>query len=255
MFVRNAWYVAAWDHEIARALTQRWIAGEPVLLYRTGAGQVVAMEDRCPHRRAALSKGSLVGDQVQCGYHGITFDCAGQCTSIPSQQDRPAAMKVRTYAVVERWRWVWIWMGDADTADESLLPDFQYNDTPGWLPTGGCIDVKANYQLLIDNLLDLTHETYVHGKTIGNSAIVEHPMTCRVEGNDVHVQRVMRNTPAPPLFRKVRQFESNIDRWQIIRFQMPAHVSIDARGQPAGRLSDPVPGVRRTHRRGQTPCP
>ena len=242
-FVKNAWYVAAASEEVGRALTPRWITGEPVVLYRTEAGQVLAMEDRCPHRRAALSKGRLVGDAVQCGYHGMTFDGSGACVRIPGEQLIPAALAVRTYRIVEKWKWLWIWMGDPATADESLLPAFHYNDAPGWVATGGCITVKANYQLLTDNLLDLTHETYVHGKTIGNNAVVDTPMTWKMDGNEVHVERMMRDTPPPPLFQKVRNFQGHIDRWQIIRFQVPAHISIDARGLPAGS-DDLTAGLR-----------
>jgi vanillate O-demethylase monooxygenase subunit len=242
-FLKNAWYVAATAQDVGRALTPRWITGEPVVLYRAESGRVVAMEDRCPHRRAALSKGRLVGDAVQCGYHGMTFDGAGTCIRIPGEQVISPALAVRTYTVVERWKWLWIWMGDPALADESLLPAFHYNDAPGWVAIGGCITVKANYQLLTDNLLDLTHETYVHGKTIGNAAVVETPMTWKMDGNEVHVERVMRDTPPPPLFKKVRGFPGNIDRWQIIRFQVPAHISIDARGLPAGG-DDPAAGLR-----------
>jgi vanillate O-demethylase monooxygenase subunit len=180
---------------------------------------------------------------VQCGYHGITFDCSGTCVKIPGQQDIPAEMKARTFAVVEKWQWVWIWMGDPALADESLLPAFEYNEMPGWVATGGTIEVAANYQLLNDNLLDLTHETYVHSRTIGNTAVVETPMTTRMEGNEVHVQRVMRSTPPPPLFQRVLASDAPIDRYQIIRFQVPAHISIDARGLPAG-TEDVAKGLR-----------
>lgn len=235
MFITNAWYVAAWGNEIGRDLTQRWVTGSPIVLYRTEAGEVVALDDRCPHRRASLSKGALVGDNVQCGYHGITFDCSGSCVSIPGQDKTPASMTARRYRVVEKWQWIWIWMGDFETADESMLPtNFQYNDSPGWTATGGSLRVAANYQLLTDNLLDLTHETYVHGKTIGNSSVVETPMDYEIKGDDVHVTRIMRNTPAPPLFQRICNFEGNIDRWQLIHFQAPGHVSIDARGYHTG---------------------
>lgn len=243
MFIKNGWYAAAWAKDIGHALEQKWIAGEPVVFYRTQAGEVVALHDRCPHRRAALSKGNLVGDDVQCAYHGITFDCSGKCVSVPGQEKVPAALTVRRYKVVEKWQWVWIWMGKTEEADESLLPAFEYNDSPGWKAVGGCIPVKANYQLLIDNLLDLTHETYVHGKTIGNMAVVETPMEYQMDGQEVVVKRIMKNTPPPPLFKKVRGFTGNIDRWQIIRFQMPSHVSIDARGYPAG-VDDIEQGMR-----------
>lgn len=182
MFIKNGWYAAAWAKDIGHALQQQWIAGEPVVFYRTQAGEVVALHDRCPHRRAALSKGNLVGDDVQCAYHGITFDCSGKCVSVPGQDKIPGALTVRRYKVVEKWQWIWIWMGNAEEADESLLPAFEYNDSPGWKAVGGCIPVKANYQLLVDNLLDLTHETYVHGKTIGNNAVVETPMEYQMDG-------------------------------------------------------------------------
>ena len=234
MFLKNAWYVAAWSHEIDRSLTQRWIAGEPLVLYRTEAGKVAVLEDRCPHRRAALSMGRLIGDTVQCGYHGVTLDCTGACVRIPGQDNIPPTMRTRSYRVAEKWQWVWVWLGDPAAADEALIPDFRWNSEPGWVYTGGMIEVKANYQLLTDNLLDLTHETYVHAKTIGNNVIVEWPMTHRVEGNDVHVQRIMRNTPPPPLFAKVRGTNENIDRWQVIRYQVPANIAIDARAYPAG---------------------
>jgi vanillate O-demethylase monooxygenase subunit len=234
MFLKNAWYIAGWSHEIGRSLTQRWIAGEPLVLYRTEAGAVAALEDRCPHRRAPLSLGKLIGDTVQCGYHGVTLDCSGSCVRIPGQDTIPPSMRTRSYPTIEKWQWVWVWLGDPAATDESLIPDFRWNNEPGWVSTGGMIDVKANYQLLTDNLLDLTHETYVHAKTIGNNAIVEWPMTHRVEGSEVRVERIMRDTPPPPLFARVRGTSENIDRWQLIRYQVPANVAIDARGYPAG---------------------
>lgn len=243
MFLKNAWYVAAQATELGRELVARWIIGEPVVLFRAESGHPVAMEDRCPHRRAALSKGRLVGDTVQCGYHGMRFDGTGACVHIPGQEQMPAALKVRTYPVIQKWHWIWIWMGEPDRADEALIPDLRYNDMPGWTVTGGVLTVNAHYQLLTDNLLDLTHETFVHTKTIGNAAVAETPMQSRIEGNEVHVQRVMRNTPPPPLFKRVRNLAGNIDRWQIIRFQPPSSISIDARGYPAGS-EDPEQGLR-----------
>lgn len=234
MFLKNAWYVAAWSYEIGRTLSQRWIADEPLVLFRTEAGRVAALEDRCPHRRAALSLGKLIADTVQCGYHGVTLDCSGACVRIPGQDTIPPSMRARSYAVAEKWQWVWVWLGDPDAADEDLIPDLRWNTEPGWVSTGGMIEVKANYQLLTDNLLDLTHEAFVHSKTIGNNVIVEWPMTHIVKGNEVHVQRIMRDTPPPPLFAKVRGTNDNIDRWQVIRYQVPANISIDARAYPAG---------------------
>ena len=105
---------------------------------------------------------------------------------------------------------------------------------PEWKYVGGHLTFAGNYQLVIDNLLDLTHETFVHQKTIGNAAVAETPMQTKVAEPYVHVERVMRDCTPPPLFRKVRGFTGNIDRWQLIRFEPPCHVVIDARGVPAG---------------------
>lgn len=113
---------------------------------------------------------------------------------------------------------------------------------PGWTVTGGVLTVNANYQLLTDNLLDLTHETFVHSKTIGNADVAETPMVSKVVGNGVHVQRVMRDTP-PPLFKRLRSLTRNIDRCEIIRFQLPSSISIDARGYPSG-TEDTEKGLR-----------
>lgn len=235
MFLKNAWYAAAWETEIGRELLQRWIIGQPVVLFRTEAGEAVAMEDRCPHRRFALSEGKLIGDQIECGYHGLVFDCAGKCQRIPGQENIPPRMKVRTYPLVERWKLVWIWMGDPDKADPSLIPEFIWNSDPeNWHPVCGTINMDADYRLLVDNLLDLTHETFVHQNTIGNFSVAETPMTFKVEPPNVHIERVMRDVPAPPLFERVRGFKENIDRWQIIRFDPPSNIVIDARAVRTG---------------------
>jgi phenylpropionate dioxygenase-like ring-hydroxylating dioxygenase large terminal subunit len=234
VFLRNAWYVAAWGHEVGRALFPQRILGQPLVLYRTADGTAVAFEDRCPHRRFALSKGSLQGDNIRCEYHGLVFNPDGKCVYVPGQPNIPPRMRVRSYPVVEKWQWLWVWMGEPEKADASLIPDFGWHDDPAWRPVGGHMKFGGHYQLVIDNLLDLTHETFVHQKTIGNAAVAETPMQTKVEEPIVRVERVMRDCAAPPLFRKVRGFTGNIDRWQIIRFEPPCHVVIDARGVPAG---------------------
>jgi phenylpropionate dioxygenase-like ring-hydroxylating dioxygenase large terminal subunit len=101
MFLRNAWYVAAWDHEVcADALLGRILLDEPVVLYRTRDGQVVALEDRCCHRHYPLHKGTLTQDCIQCRYHGFTYDGAGRCVRVPGQSNIPEAARVKSYPVV-----------------------------------------------------------------------------------------------------------------------------------------------------------
>ena len=234
MFVKNAWYVAGWSHEIGRTPLERWITNEPVVLYRTEGGRAVALEDRCAHRRAPLSKGKLMGDTIQCGYHSMTFDCEGNCVRLPGQAVIPKAAKVRNYPLVERFGWAWIWMGDPSLADPSLIPNFFWLDHPEWKPVGGTIHCESNYFLLIDNLLDLSHETFLHASTIGNAAVAEAASETEAGDVTVRVRRRMPNCPPPPLFKKARNFSGNIDRSQVIDFTPPCYAVVDARAVPAG---------------------
>ncbi len=129
--LRDTWYVAAWSHEIgAEALFARTVAGEPLLLYRLAGGEVVALEDRCVHRQAPLSRGRREGDAIRCGYHGLLFDARGRCTEVPGLGRPPDQACVRRYPVVERRRWVFVWLGDPALADPALLPDNLSNDHP-----------------------------------------------------------------------------------------------------------------------------
>ena len=120
-FVHDSWYVAAWDHEIgADALFARQLLGKPLVFFRTAAGAVVALDDRCCHRAAPLSIGRKEGDCVRCQYHGLKFDASGTCVDMPGQDRIPLQARVRSYPVVERNRFVWVWMGDPALADPAL---------------------------------------------------------------------------------------------------------------------------------------
>ncbi len=173
-FVRNAWYVAAWSRDLGRTLTPRQILGENVVLYRTEDGSPVALRDQCPHRLLPLSMGTLQGDAVQCGYHGMTFDAAGRCIRIPGQERMPAHAEVRSYPVTEQTGLVWIWMGEAERADPEKIFDLpQYHD-PAWRPVhGDALAVAADYLSLADNLCDPAHVTFVHQSTLGTSRRAE----------------------------------------------------------------------------------
>src|SRR5216684_597579 len=171
-FPMNAWYAAAWDVDIKQALFPRTICGKHVVMYRQGNGEVTALEDACWHRLVPLSKGRLEGDSVVCGYHGLKYNSSGRCTFMPSQETINPSACVRAYPVVERHRFVWLWMGDPAMADPALVPDMHWNDDPAWAGDGKTIHVKCDYRLVVDNLMDLTHETFVHG---GSTAMKPSP--------------------------------------------------------------------------------
>lgn len=169
MFLHNSWYVAAWAHELGDRPLARTILGEPIVLFRTASGAVGALRDRCPHRHLPLSMGKIVGEDIECGYHGMQFGVGGRCRAIPSQSLVPPSARVRAYPLREKYGWVWIWMGEADAADEALIPDFSKLTDPAFAAVGKTNHVRASYRLLIDNLLDLSHVGFVHTSTIGNA--------------------------------------------------------------------------------------
>ncbi|MCC6776462.1 MAG: aromatic ring-hydroxylating dioxygenase subunit alpha [Hyphomicrobiales bacterium] len=235
MFLRNYWYVAAHDSEIARQPLGRVILGEPVVFFRQEDGTPVALEDRCAHRHLPLSMGKVVGDMLQCHYHGLRYDKTGACVRVPGQDMIPRSAKVKSYPVVERYHWLWIWMGDPAQADPAQITDFHWLDDPNWGAGQQYLHVKANWQLIVDNLLDLTHLAFVHETTIGNSALVDQAQV-RVtrEGESVTVTRWIVDAPAPPTFVKAGGFTANVDRWQIINFVPPAFLRLDVGCTPTG---------------------
>ncbi len=170
MFLRNCWYVAGWDMELPEGgFLPITIAGDPLLIYRTSPdGRLVAIEDRCCHRLAPLSKGRLEGGcNVRCMYHGLMFAPSGECIEIPGQDRIPSSARVRTYAVVARHSWIWVWLGDAAAADETLIPAAVGYDHPDYVLRHGNMDYAANYQLINDNLTDFSHLSYVHANSFG----------------------------------------------------------------------------------------
>ena len=235
MFIRNAWYVAAWSHEVTRKPMGRIYLGEPVVLYRTRDGAPVALADRCIHRRFPLHGGELIEDRLQCPYHGMEYAPSGECVRIPGGGAAPERLRVRCYPVEERYGWVWIWMGDPALADPAGIEDFHWLDDPQWGVKGTLYHAKCDYRLIIENLLDLTHLAYVHRTTIGNDAVADAArMTTEREDGRVVVTRWMIDTPPPPTYAKVGNFRGNIDRWQIIEYTPPAFIRLYVGGADTG---------------------
>lgn len=164
-YLRNVWYVAALANEVTDNLLRRVILGEPVLLFREEeTGTPAALLDRCPHRFPPLSLGKRVAGGVQCGYHGLVFAPSGKCILNPHGDGRilPSA-KVRNFPVVERYAMIWIWLGDPALADESLVPDFSCLEAADQRTrSAGHLSTDANYQLMTDNILDLSHADFLH---------------------------------------------------------------------------------------------
>jgi vanillate O-demethylase monooxygenase subunit len=234
MFLRNCWYVAAWNHELEAGLLPRTLLGEPVVLFRLPDGTPVALEDRCCHRHLPLSKGRLVGDFVQCGYHGLEFDRTGACVRVPGQSRVPPGAKVRSYPVVERWRWLWVWIGAPERADPALIPDYHWNDDPDWTSYGDLYHVEGDYRLLVDNLMDLSHIQFLHATTLGAATDVNAEIKVSRTKDNVLVSRWVLDTPPAPMYAHALATNANVDRWQNIKYTPAASVVIDAGSAIAG---------------------
>ena len=170
-FLRNQWYTAATSAEIGATPLARTICNEPLVIFRGLDGDVAALTDRCPHRKAPLSSGEVVGNDIQCGYHGIRFAADGACTHVPGNAPIGRNFRARCFPAREIHGLIFVWLGEPSLADPALIPDFSENVKPGWTGVHGTLYVKGNYQLLIDNILDLTHVVFVHKTTLAGGGV------------------------------------------------------------------------------------
>lgn len=240
-FVRNQWYVAAYGTELGHGLLGRTICGEPIVLYRTGDGQVTALADRCVHRRFPLSESKLVGDTIVCGYHGFTYGPDGHCVAVPGQQRIPRTARVAAYPAVEQDSLVWVWVGDPGHADVSLIPRAPWLADPAYTTVRGMEPLAARYSLLVDNLMDLSHETYLHGGYIGTPEVADTPIRTQIDEDNsiVHVSRHMDDAQCPPFYAKSTGITGRIVRWQDIEYHPPCLYLLHSRVAPTGVLPRP----------------
>ncbi|MBT9598590.1 MAG: aromatic ring-hydroxylating dioxygenase subunit alpha [Vitreoscilla sp.] len=250
MFIRNCWYVAAWEHELlGDTLMARTILGESVLLYRKADGTPVALDNRCAHRQAPLSLGRKVGDTVRCMYHGLRFGADGRCVEVPGQERIAPGLCQRSYPIVQRDRWLWIWMGDPARADESLLPDTFSLKHPDWAyKPGGYLHYQADYLLICDNLLDFSHLSYVHEKTLGGSTgIAEVKPRIEKLPHGLRITRDVRNTVPAPFHTRLASLPSVVNRQFVYDFTLPAVLLMHSHVKPADTADDDMAGALQFH--------
>ncbi len=233
-FLTNFWYAAGWSSEITAKALARRILDRPVALFRTESGKAAAFDDCCPHRMVPLSRGTVEGESLRCGYHGLRFDCSGKCVEVPGQVNIPPRAKVHSYPLVERWNFAWIWMGDPAAANPDLIPELPWLTAPDWAYSHGCITYACNYVLLLDNLIDLSHTTFVHQRTIGTDDVAKTPVKTTSDAGRVLVERVMNDTEPSIMYKKAGDFTGKVDRWQRIEYTPPTNIIIDAGAVPTG---------------------
>jgi vanillate O-demethylase monooxygenase subunit len=235
-FVRDQWYVAAYSREVGRELLGRTILGEPIVFYRTEQGEAIALADRCVHRRFPLSESRLDGDNIVCGYHGFTYDQGGSCVFVPGQQRIPRTARVASYPVVEQDSFVWVWIGDRAKADPTRIPRAPWLADPKYTTVSGMEPLNARYMLLVDNLMDLSHETYLHGGYIGTPEVAETPIQTEVDEDSgiVYVSRHMDDAACPPFYARSTGIEGRITRWQDVEYHPPCLYILHSRIAPQG---------------------
>ncbi len=228
MFVRNAWYVAGWSSEFGEPLQRVTILEQHLVMYRTSTGDVIALEDRCPHRQLPLSLGKRLGDDIQCGYHGMTFNCSGKCVRVPGQDNLPATAYVDAYTVVEKNNMVFVWMGDQSKADHNTVFDMpEFSDSSWHAHQGDALHLKANYQNVAENLVDPAHVSFVHPTTLGNAASENVPVHVDTNGEVLVAWRWIRDSEPVGFFKKFGGFTGNVDRWHYYYLYLPSIAVID----------------------------
>src|SRR3954464_433010 len=164
-YPRNAWYPAIWSQDLkAGELLPRTFLGEPVVLFRSADGTAIAMADVCPHRFAPLHRGEWLAEGgIRCLYHGLEFSAEGKCIRNPHGDGAlPRNCSVRTYPLMEKHSLAWIWMGDR-AADAADIPDYSILDPRDGVTTHrDSLVMSADYRLLGDNLMDLSHAAFLH---------------------------------------------------------------------------------------------
>lgn len=231
-YVRNAWYVAAWSHEMeAGKPIPASILDEPIVLYRSESGRMVALEDRCVHRLAPLSLGRCEGERLRCMYHGLLYDPDGAVAEIPGQDLIPRGARVRSYPIADRHDWVWVWMGDPTLADEALIPPAVGLSDPDYILGHGHLDYAAEAQLINDNLLDFSHLSYVHANSFGAGPefAESHPQLDTLE-RGVRFSRWVTGT----MGASSRKSDVPVDSYMTYDFLIPGVLLMWSGNYPAG---------------------
>lgn len=237
-YVTEAWYVAGWSQAIGERPVAITLLEQPIVLYRTAAGAVVAFEDRCPHRQLPLSMGARVGDALQCGYHGMTFGPDGRCTRVPGQSSVPSTACVRVYPIEERHGVVFVWTGVGEP-DMTRLFDLPQLSEPGWhVHHGDALHLEANWLNVAENLVDPAHISFVHPTTLGSAASEEVPVQIDAESEPLAAWRWIRNAPAVGFFQAFGGFDGPVDRWHYYYLHTPSTAVIDFGSAPVAMALD-----------------
>ena len=251
-FLRNAWYVALWGQDLPPGeLVARTFLNEPVILFRDNEGIARALVDWCPHKFAPLHRGKFTDTgSIRCAYHGLEFDAEGACVYNP--HGKTPKQGVRAYPVAEKHSLIWIWMGDSDRADPAAIPDFSIldpdRDADTQVSKRDWIKMEAGYELITDNLLDLSHVSFLHEGILGNEDTIAADTIVDHEGDRIYARRLMENVRVPGLFDLLFKGDGGrVDLWNDIRWDAPGCMMNDAGVTDPGGAHEDGTGIFGTH--------
>ena len=236
-FLRNAWYAVAWSHEVHSGPFEIEVCGRKIVLLRTREEGLSAISGICPHRFASLAKGKLIGgNRLQCPYHGLEFGPDGRCVTNP-HGPIPGVLRLERFCVEERHSIIWLWYGDRMAADTSLIPDFQLLEDERHHVIYGRLLTRAHFELISDNLMDLSHVGFVHDGGIGDAGAIskgEHSVSN--EGTTLRSNRWCPNSPAPPVWSMLfGGYKKPVDHWLNMRWDAPSTMWLDVGVTPTGK--------------------
>lgn len=249
-FIDDEWYVVAFASEVERALLKRTVLGLRLVMFRTQGGVPVAMEDRCAHRSYPLSAGTLAGDTIICGYHGLRYNSSGDCIEVPSQHACPKGIGVRTFPLIERGPFVWGWLGEPSKADPTRIPATPWLEDGGWASSQDYFDLPGNYVSLHENLLDLTHLSFVHAQSFGTPDYARAPYEVESKDGCFRITRSVVPTRLPPVWAQPTGLHhDHAARITTSEFRAPGLHVVSARFYDADLpvSSQPVYEIRTCH--------
>lgn len=249
-YLRNCWYMAGWSNELPEGrLLSRTFLGERVVLFRDGESKVKAVQDRCPHRFAPLSRGKVVQGALECGYHGLTFDGSGHCIRNP-HGPISSNMAVRHYPMIEAYRALWIWMGEPERASPDMLRDLSFlGDSPDSAFSSGHLRGDGNYQLFADNILDLTHADFLHASSLGSGALTRTRAKVTESDDRLTIQWHFKNEMPSAVERGMFSMtdEDRVDVWTDVEWTAPAIMTLDASSGLTGTPRDKAGRLMNVH--------
>lgn len=215
---RNCWYPVTFVQDLPKNQPYSFsLYDEPLVVFRNQNGQLGCLIDLCPHRAAKLSDGQIIDGKIECLYHGWQFGSDGQCLHIPQLPTNakiPINACVKSFAVVESQGIVWLWAGEAEAADETLIPTIPELDKPEFVSTDFMSNIPYDQNTLIENAIDPAHVPISHDGTIGN----------RAEALPLEMELI--TTSVQGIYGRYRNFNSSHTSWSNINFVAPNLVMV-----------------------------